>query len=155
MNKDFSDHVIVKTESANFRSKVIVGADGIKGCSARFPGLRKNPVHGVAIEGEFSPHYKISDISRFNESLHLNFNVIPKGYGWIFPKKGILSIGVFTTLKRLKDLKKYFDTYLNNKGIVNGYNCVTTMGHQIPIGDSKRVFRIKSKYFRVYDFIHL
>ena len=37
----------------------------------------------------------------------------------------------------MKDLKKYFYTYLNNKDIADGYFFKTLMGHQIPIGGTR------------------
>ncbi|MDA2918156.1 hypothetical protein MYX76_01445 [Desulfobacterota bacterium AH_259_B03_O07] len=37
----------------------------------------------------------------------------------------------------MKDLKKYFYTYLINKGNADGYIFKTLMGHQIPIGGTR------------------
>jgi len=135
---EFPDCVHVSTEVRNLKSKVIVGADGIAGCVARFLGLRKNPMCGIAIEGEITPRYNLSQLKGFNGSLHLDFNVIPKGYGWIFPKKEHLSVGIFTTLPKMKDIKRYLLSYLNHKELVNAYQIDSLKGHQIPIGGKKQ-----------------
>ena len=135
---ELPDCVHISTEMGNFKSKVIVGADGITGCVARFLGLRKNPVCGIAIEGEIIPRYDLSQLKGFNGSLDLDFNVIPKGYGWIFPKKEHLSVGVFTTLPKMKDIKQYLSSYLSQKGLANGYQTASLKGHQIPIGGKKQ-----------------
>ncbi len=129
-----SDCVHVRTEAKNFKSKVIVGADGITGCVARSLELRKRPICGIAVEGEVTPSHDLSQLNGYNGSIHLDFNVVPKGYGWIFPKKEHLSVGVFTTLSEMRDIKRHFDSYLNHKGLANGYQTESVKGHQIPIG---------------------
>jgi geranylgeranyl reductase family protein len=138
-----SDCVLVKTEKGNFKSRVIVGADGVTSSVARCLGLRKKPRLGVAIEGEIFPNNNANDLSKYNRSLHLDFNVIPKGYGWIFPKKDHLSVGVFTTQQKIKDIKKYFSLYLDKKGLTKDYSCRSLIGHQIPIGGRREILNTK------------
>jgi geranylgeranyl reductase family protein len=137
--EEFPDHVLVKTDRENFRSKVIVGADGVTSLVARSLGLRKNARLGVAVEGEMFPNPDSSDLTKYDGSLHLDFNVIPKGYGWIFPKKDHLSVGVFTTLPRMKEIKKYFYLYLADKGLSKDYSCRSLIGHQIPLGGKNEI----------------
>lgn len=132
--EEFADGVHVKTENGKFKSKVIVGADGVTSTVARCLGLGKKRRLGVAIEGEIFPNHNVSDLPKYYGSLHLDFNVIPKGYGWIFPKKDHLSVGVFTTLPKMKEIKKYFSLYLDNKGLSKDYSCRSLIGHQIPLG---------------------
>jgi geranylgeranyl reductase family protein len=133
-----SDCIHVSTESKNFRSKLIVGADGINGCVARSLGLRKRPICGVALEGEVTPRHNLAQLNGFNGSLHLDFNVIPKGYGWVFPKKEHLSVGVFTTLPQMRDIRRHFTSYLKQKGLADDYQTESLKGHQIPIGGKKQ-----------------
>jgi geranylgeranyl reductase family protein len=135
---ELSDCIYVSTEVKNFKSKLIVGADGITGCVARSLDLRKHPTCGIAIEGELTPRHNLSQLKGFNGSLHLDFNVIPNGYGWIFPKKEHLSVGVFTTLPQMRDIKRHFTSYLKQKGLTNGYQTESLTGHQIPIGGKNR-----------------
>ncbi len=132
-----SECIHVSTEVGDFKSNLIVGADGITGCVARSLELRRRPTSGIAIEGEVTPRHNLSQLKEFNGSLHLDFNVIPKGYGWVFPKKEHLSVGLFTTLPELRDLKRHFTSYLNRKGLANGYQTESLKGHQIPIGGKK------------------
>jgi geranylgeranyl reductase family protein len=142
--EELSDHVLIKTDKGIFKSKVIVGADGVTSRVARSLGLRRSPKLGVAIEGEIFPYREAADdLSRYNGSLHLDFNVIPKGYGWIFPKKDHLSVGVFTTLPRIKEIKKYFSLYLERKGLSKSYSCRSLIGHQIPIGGTSEILNTK------------
>ena len=133
-----SECIRVSTEAGDFKSKVIVGADGITGCVARFLELRGRPTCGIAIEGELIPRHNLSQLTEFNGSLHMDFNVIPKGYGWIFPKKEHLSVGLFTTLPEMRDLKRHFTSYLNRKGVAKDYQTESLKGHQIPVGGKRR-----------------
>lgn len=135
---ELSDCIYVSTEVKNFKSKLIVGADGISGCVARSLGLRKRPICGIALEGEVTPRHNLSQLNGFNGSIDLDFNIIPKGYGWIFPKKEHLSVGVFTTLPQMRDIKRYFTSYLGQKGLANGYQTESLKGHQIPIGGKEQ-----------------
>lgn len=133
-----SEYIRVSTEAGDFKSKVIVGADGITGCVATSLGLRRRPTCGIAIEGELFPRNNLLQLKEYNDSLHLDFNVIPKGYGWIFPKKEHLSVGLFTTLPEMRDLKRHFTTYLNRKGVAKDYQTESLKGHQIPVGGRRR-----------------
>ncbi|MER3446772.1 MAG: hypothetical protein C4291_07985 [Candidatus Dadabacteria bacterium] len=133
--EEFPDYVIVRTEKGDFKSKVVVGADGANSLVARSVGLRKKPRLGVALEGEAFPDD--------NGSIHIDFNVIPRGYGWIFPKKDHLSVGVFTTLPKIKEIKKYFSIYFEKKGLSMRYRCRSILGHQIPIGGRSETLNTK------------
>ncbi len=142
--EEFPDYVLVKTERGDFRSKVIVGADGVTSFVARSLRLRKKPRLGVAIEGEIFPNGdRAVDLSDYNGSIYIDFNVIPKGYGWIFPKKDHLSVGVFTTLPKMREIKKYFYTYVKKKGLSRDYSCRSLRGHQIPIGGKREVLNTR------------
>src|SRR3972149_7925775 len=141
--EEFPDYVLVRTERGNFKSKVIVGADGVTSLVARSLGLRKKPKLGVALEGEIFPNNNSADLSSYNGSLHLDFNVIPRGYGWILPKRDHLSVGVFTTLPKIKEIKRYFSFYLERKGLAKNYICRSLVGHQIPIGGRDEILNTK------------
>lgn len=106
--EEFPDYVLVTTEKGNFKSKVIIGADGVTSLVARSLEIRKKPKLGAALEGEIFPINDSANLSVYDGSLHLDFNVIPKGYGWIFPKRDHLSVGVFTTLPKVKEIKRFF-----------------------------------------------
>lgn len=142
--EEFPDYVLVKTERGDFKSKVIVGADGVTSFVSRSLGLRKKPRLGVAIEGEIFPNSdRAVDLSDYNGSIHIDFNVIPKGYGWIFPKKDHLSVGVFTTLPKIREIKKYFSIYVEKKGLSSNYSCRSLIGHQIPIGGKSEILNTR------------
>jgi geranylgeranyl reductase family protein len=71
---------------------VVIGADGANGVSRRALGSESRHRHAVALEGNF-PHDNAS-FGRYTQRLVLEFGTIPGGYGWIFPKRDHLNVGV-------------------------------------------------------------
>ncbi|GBD39260.1 Menaquinone reductase [bacterium HR37] len=126
------DLVTVETSRGTFVSKLLVGADGVTSKVAHLLGIRRKLDFGIALEAELFPKHP-DLISNYHGSLHLDFNVIPRGYGWIFPKRKQLSVGVFTTLPSIRNIKSYFYAYVRNKHLRN-LTCKSLIGHQIPIG---------------------
>jgi geranylgeranyl reductase family protein len=69
-------------------ARIVIGADGCNGSSAKQLGLAQGVVHGVALEANY-PHEP-----RYKGSMVLEIAVIRGGYGWIFPKGDHLNVGV-------------------------------------------------------------
>ncbi|MGH3051254.1 MAG: hypothetical protein ACRDLK_13945, partial [Gaiellaceae bacterium] len=69
-------------------ARIVIGADGCNGSSARQLGLAEEIVHGVALEANY-PHD-----ARFAHLMLLEIAVIRGGYGWIFPKGDHVNVGV-------------------------------------------------------------
>ena len=73
-------------------ARVIVGADGANGVTARSLGLRTDREHGVALEGNLGNDEV--DTERYARRLVLEFGTVPGGYGWVFPKGDHVNFGV-------------------------------------------------------------
>jgi geranylgeranyl reductase family protein len=69
-------------------ARIVIGADGCNGSSAKQLGLADGVVHGVALEANY-PHD-----ARFAGAMLLEIAVIRGGYGWIFPKGDHVNVGV-------------------------------------------------------------
>ena len=69
-------------------ARVVIGADGCNGSSAKALGLAEDVVHGVALEANY-PYDE-----RFARTMLLEIAVIRGGYGWIFPKGDHVNVGV-------------------------------------------------------------
>jgi geranylgeranyl reductase family protein len=69
-------------------ARIVIGADGCNGSSAKQLGLADGGVHGVALEANY-PHEP-----RFAGAMVLEIAVIRGGYGWIFPKRDHVNVGV-------------------------------------------------------------
>jgi geranylgeranyl reductase family protein len=69
-------------------ARIVIGADGCNGSSAKQLGLADAVVHGVALEANY-PHEP-----RFAGAMVLEIAVIRGGYGWVFAKDGHVNVGV-------------------------------------------------------------
>jgi geranylgeranyl reductase family protein len=71
-------------------ARVVIGADGANGISRRT--LDTTCTHAVALEGNL-PH--TADLPpQYTDRLLLEFGTVAGGYGWIFPKRTHLNVGV-------------------------------------------------------------
>ena len=82
----------VTAGAERFHGSALIGADGVNGVTARALDLGGNRTVGVALEGNL-PNAK-GDAERFRESFLVEFDCVPGGYGWIFPKGDHLNVGV-------------------------------------------------------------
>jgi geranylgeranyl reductase family protein len=73
-------------------ARVVIGADGANGVTARSLGLRTDREHGVALEGNLANERV--DAARYARRLVLEFGTVPGGYGWVFPKGDHVNLGV-------------------------------------------------------------
>jgi geranylgeranyl reductase family protein len=69
-------------------ARLVIGADGCNGSSAKALGLAEEISHGVALEANYP--YE----ARFARTMLLEIAVIRGGYGWIFPKGDHVNVGV-------------------------------------------------------------
>jgi geranylgeranyl reductase family protein len=69
-------------------ARIVVGADGCNGLSAKQLGLADRVAYGVALEANY-PHEP-----RYAGAMVLEIAVIHGGYGWIFPKGDHINVGV-------------------------------------------------------------
>jgi len=121
--KILNDKAITIIEgNSKIDSKIIIGADGVWSTVAKKMGLRKkNNPRGLSVYNEYELDEEIMN-KYFGESrlgyTHSKFqNLI--GYGWVFPKKRHINIGIGEIIydplktKKASDLKKYYKDYLN------------------------------------------
>ena len=69
-------------------ARIVIGADGCNGSSAKQLGLAGEVVHGVALEANY-PYD-----ARYAGAMVLEIAVIRGGYGWIFAKRDHINVGV-------------------------------------------------------------
>lgn len=143
-----ADEVLVKTKDWTGRAKALVGADGTNGITARALGCDGARVHLVALEADLS-HDSV-DRDRYRGRAVLELGVVPGGYGWIFPKRDHVNIGVGgweTEGPRLRShLRELVDGHDLGKGSlenVRGYRLplrgagdLLTNGRGLVVGDA-------------------
>ncbi len=121
----------VTTSQGDLTTKLLVGADGVNGRVAKALGLAVSTRYMTALEGEVYPGTSL-DLERFTKTLHYDFGVIPKGYGWVFPKGDHLSVGVGTFARKATGINRAFESYLSLKGLSHARKINPLKGHLIP-----------------------
>src|SRR4029079_19804017 len=74
------------------RADYVVGADGANGTTAKAFGLGGGIVYGVAYEGNVA--YGVVERDRYAHRAVVELADIPGGYGWVFPKRDHVNVGV-------------------------------------------------------------
>ncbi|MBS3917612.1 MAG: NAD(P)/FAD-dependent oxidoreductase, partial [Deltaproteobacteria bacterium] len=89
-----------------FHSHYLIGADGAESIVARSISLSShgNDGNGIAIQSEIPFDSSIPFPETEHRFAHLDFGSIPNGYGWVFPKKEWLSIGIGGMFRETKKM---------------------------------------------------
>jgi len=115
---DFSENrdcVEILTAKGTFSSRFLVGADGALSLVARKAGFEK--------QGHLVPAFEIEvgvapdRLRTYDGVVRFDFGIVPRGYGWVFPKKDHLSIGVGQMRKGRIHLENILENYLRYLGI--------------------------------------
>jgi geranylgeranyl reductase family protein len=118
------------------RCEYLIGADGSGSVVSRaFSRIRlKNNGTGIGLESEV-PLHAVTDFPREDRHIvNLYFGQIPNGYGWVFPKKDGLSIGIGGIFgsKGKSRPRDYFDAFLKELHFINRDNVGKVLGHPLP-----------------------
>jgi geranylgeranyl reductase family protein len=134
--EELDNRVQVETPGRIFRAAYLVGADGVNSIVARrFPNFRR--ATGVALEAEID--VPSAELEAQGCYLTFDFGILPHGYGWIFPKRDHLSVGVFAAHEgRIPDLKAYLMRFMAcYPHLVKG-QVRLLRGHRIPLGGQRQ-----------------
>ena len=108
----------------------LIGADGVRSLVAkRLYGRSYDPEKiGFALECEVPLSEDVARVER----PEIYFNLIEWGYGWVFPKKESLTVGIGGLYSRNKDMREKFDHFLRQRfGILPPCR---VKGYHIPFG---------------------
>jgi geranylgeranyl reductase family protein len=127
------DRVVVSTAAGDLTARAVVGADGANSVVSRaLPGHDEREI-GFAYEGEV----RLPEL-RLTEDVVFDFRRFPRGYGWIFPKHDHYSVGGFVYRRNLSGIKRIYDEFRAETGLLAHGEIGRTRGHRIPHGGSAR-----------------
>jgi len=145
--------MVILDTGTKINSDIIIGADGMRSLTAKKLGFRdKNQPRGFGVVEEYELDESIMD-KYFNKPrlgyLHSKlFDLI--GYGWVFPKKRHVNIGVGEILynpqknKKTHNLKEYYKRYLSllkkQKLIPESIKIKKIMGGALPVYPLKKTY---------------
>ena len=108
------------------KARVVIGADGCNGTTARALDLGGEIVHGVALEANF-PH-----VARFAHAMVLELAVVRGGYGWVFPKGDHVNVGVGGDESEAPHLREHLRRLCEMHGI-DFDSASSTRGYRLPM----------------------
>lgn len=137
--------VEVKTTKGSYSAKVIIGADGATSLVAKEAKLRKRwkkSESAICIEAEIELEYHYIEKLIEDEQLIYFYFIEDWGYGWIFPKGNVLSVGIGGMRERIQNLSNSFSNFLNlisnDVQIDLEEHIIKKSGHLIPAGGFDR-----------------
>jgi geranylgeranyl reductase family protein len=145
----FGDIQTIHTSEGDVKAKFIIAGDGALSPVSKMAGWKETRNLIPALEYEVE--VPAADFERLSKNVRFDVDVIPLGYGWCFPKKNHLSIGVgvFVKTKQKIDLKKYYSEYLKNLGI-NEIISEEAHGFVIPVSPRTDTF-VQKNVFLIGD----
>jgi geranylgeranyl reductase family protein len=109
-----SDVVTLTTNRGSMKAKFVIAADGALSTVARTMGMADGRILIPALEYEVT--VPPDQLDRFQNTARFDFDLLPHGYAWAFPKRQHLSIGVLSMAQRGSDLKSSMARYLDLLG---------------------------------------
>ena len=131
------DGALVRADGQEYGCSVVVGADGANGVVARSAGLMKQRRVAIAVETELS--VPDSELEKRVGCVHFDFGSVPRGYGWVFPKSKLLSVGVGTFVGQARNLKNALLSFLDALGVGHTRQEMPIRGHPVPLGGEECV----------------
>ncbi|MCB0872458.1 MAG: geranylgeranyl reductase family protein [Thermoleophilia bacterium] len=119
------------TDAGVIEATVMVGADGANGVTARALGAAP-PAYAVALEGNLPRGAGPVDGRDLNDLALLEFDVVPGGYAWAFPKDDHVNVGVGGYLDEGPHLRAHLASICRSYGIDVG-DLTDVRGHRLPI----------------------
>jgi geranylgeranyl reductase family protein len=113
-------------DGGEVRARVVIGADGCNGASAKQLGLAREVAYGVALEANF-PYD-----ARYAHTMLLEIGVIRGGYGWIFPKGDHLNLGVGGNESEGPRLRRELEQFCRTYGF-DPDTASDTRGYRLPM----------------------
>ncbi|MDD4237668.1 MAG: geranylgeranyl reductase family protein [Desulfotomaculaceae bacterium] len=125
--------VTVSTTKGDYTGLMVIGADGVNSMVAKIvrkPFNKKDLAFCVCadvLRGE--------EEGSWRESIEIYYGQLPMGYGWIFPKKGCLSVGMGAWLSNVSGIKEALSNFLRERGMSGEQRL---KGGFIPLGGMAR-----------------
>lgn len=129
--------VALKTSTGFVTARFVIAADGAGSVVARRAGLPELRHVIPALEGEIT--VEAARFEKFRHGARFDFGLTPHGYGWVFPKREHLSIGVLTTRRGSCNLNDEYARYLAHLGLDHPVK-EERHGHLIPVRPREKMF---------------
>jgi geranylgeranyl reductase family protein len=118
------------------RCEHLIGADGPGSIVAKSLSLLppEDDGNGIGVESEISFESALDFPKNELHLIHLDFGSVPNGYGWVFPKKEWLSIGIGGMFREgvKMNARQYHVSFIKRLKYVNEKKIGSVKGHPLP-----------------------
>jgi geranylgeranyl reductase family protein len=117
--------VVRLADGTRLDARVVVGADGSSGVTARYVGVRYEQVD-LGLEVELPVPEEVA--RRWRGRLLIDWGPLPGSYAWVFPKDDLLTVGVIAARGHGEATRRYLDDFVARVGL-SGIEPVRDSGH--------------------------
>lgn len=132
------DTVGVTTSGGTFQAKYLIGADGVFSKVRSVFFGRDAVTYAPAVEAWI--YVPPSVIDMYEDRVLFDFGGMPRGYGWIFPKRDHLNVGVFS-LFGSSDINAELRRFIGLYGSLKKYDSIEFRGYAIPLKNRKKWYQ--------------
>jgi len=125
----------IEAAGETWSGNILVGADGASSHVRRACGFGVHRKLLAALAAEVKPSEKV--MQALNNRACFDLSAVSGGYGWIFPKRDHLSIGVFTHHRGL-DLRSHLQAFCNTHPLLRKAEVFRSRGGVLPVGGDPR-----------------
>ena len=130
--------VTTQSSGGDFESQLVFAADGVAS-TVRAKAFGKRIVRYVP-SLEALVHVSDSQLSSFGEHVVVDFGAMPHGYGWIFPKRDHLNVGVYSPFGS-HALRAHLDRFIAYYQGLRQPASIRYLGSVIPVRNRMGIFQ--------------
>jgi geranylgeranyl reductase family protein len=136
-----ADVVVLETTAGSIAGRVLVGADGANGIVGRHVNDRRAFYQQVGLYAEIPREWLRIGVVE-DETIRIDWGTLPRGYGWIFPKRETVNVGVGTTHRFGSQLRRYFMDFVTAERLLRDgrVSDIQLTGHTLPTMTSRTRF---------------
>jgi len=134
--------VLVRGDS--FKAHLLVGADGVNGVVARETGIRNkwsSDSVALCIAADIPmEHDEIVRTMSMNDTeslgIDLHFGIVDIGYGWCFPKREKVNVGIGCRMDKAANLRDHWSSFLRRLEKLKGFSLKVSerSAFRVPLG---------------------
>lgn len=139
------ERVHVVTTKGEHAAKILIGADGVNSTVARETSLRKKwgpQGYGICIETEIELSSEDTERCILDKELIEAYFLKSRGYGWVFPKGNIMSVGIGlwkpSNMKPAQAFDEFISFLSKEKGVDLAAHIDHRFIHRVPVGGMNR-----------------
>ncbi len=120
----------VTTPEGVIRTRTVIGADGAASPTSRAAGLRSGARLGIAMDADIEVDE--ATFEAWKNTAIFDFGIVPRGYGWSFPKQKLFSVGVGTVDSRFPAARSHLDALMNRHACLRSPSAMRIRSAPLP-----------------------